>query len=103
MTADPALVLVTAPPDAAPEIARTLVEERLAACVNRVDCASTYRWEGAVHEADEELLLAKTTDARVEDLRARVEALHPYDLPAVERLDAEPTPRTAAWVAAAVD
>ena len=41
---------VTAPRDAAANIAKTLVEERLAACVNAVDCTSTYRWEGEVHE-----------------------------------------------------
>jgi len=96
-------VLVTAPLDSAADVAETLVADRLAAGVNRVDCASTYRWDGAVHEADEELLLATTTARRVADLRARVEELHPYDLPAIDRLDADPTDRTAAWVAGAVD
>jgi periplasmic divalent cation tolerance protein len=98
-----ALVLVTAPPDAAGELARTLVDERLAACVNRLDCRSTYRWDDAVHEDEEELLAIKTTPERVEDLRARVETLHPYDLPAIERVDATPTAATAEWVAGAVD
>ena len=84
------LVLVTAPPEAADELARTLVEERLAACVNRIDCRSTYRWDGAVHDDEEVLLAIKTTDARHEDLRARVEALHPYDLPAIERVETTP-------------
>jgi periplasmic divalent cation tolerance protein len=97
------LVLVTAPPDEAGALAQTLVEERLAACVNRLDCRSTYRWDGAVHDDDEELLLAKTTAGRYDDLRARVEALHPYDLPAIERLDATPTDDVAAWVAGAVE
>jgi periplasmic divalent cation tolerance protein len=101
--AETLLVTVTAPPDAATDLARALVEERLAACVNRLDCRSTYRWDGAVHEDDEELLVVKTTAARFDDLRARVEALHPYDLPAIERLDATPTGPTARWVADAVD
>jgi periplasmic divalent cation tolerance protein len=96
------LVLVTAPPDAAAELARALVEERLAACVNRLDCRSTYRWDGAVHDDDEELLVVKTTTGRYDDLRARVAALHPYDLPAIERVDATPTDEAAAWVADAV-
>jgi periplasmic divalent cation tolerance protein len=100
---DTALVLVTAPTDAADDLARTLVEERLAACVNRVACRSTYRWDGAVHDDEEELLLAKTTAARYDDLRARVDEIHPYDLPAIERLEATPTPATADWVADAVD
>ncbi|MFB6301623.1 MAG: divalent-cation tolerance protein CutA [Haloferacaceae archaeon] len=80
-------VYVTAPPDAAAEIARTLVDERLAACVNRVPCRSTYRWEGEVHEDDEEVLLVKTTTDRYDDLVERVTALHPHDVPCVERFD----------------
>jgi periplasmic divalent cation tolerance protein len=80
-------VYITAPPEAAPALARTLVEERLAACVNRVPCRSTYRWDGDVLEDDEELLLAKTTDERYADLVERVEDEHPYDVPCIERFD----------------
>lgn len=51
------------------EIAQALVEERLAACVNVVaDCSSTYRWQGAVEQADETMLLIKTTRNRYRDL-----------------------------------
>ncbi|MFC7227472.1 divalent-cation tolerance protein CutA [Salinirubellus salinus] len=78
---------VTAPPEAAADIARTLVEERLAACVNRVDCDSTYRWEGEVHEEREVVLLCKTTDAGYDALAERVVDLHPYDVPCVERFE----------------
>jgi periplasmic divalent cation tolerance protein len=80
-------VYVTAPPDAAGDLARSLVEERLAACVNRLDCESVYRWAGAVHEESEVVLLAKTTDAHCEELMRRIEELHPYDVPAIERFD----------------
>ena len=90
-------VYVTAPPEAAEDIATALVEDRLAACVNRVDCRSTYRWteaEGgdadgadAVQRDDEVILLAKTTDDRYDELEARVEELHPYDVPCIERFD----------------
>lgn len=78
---------VTAPPDAAADIARALVEERLAACVNRLDCRSTYRWEGAVRDDREVVLLAKTTDDRYAALVDRVRELHPYEVPCVERFD----------------
>ncbi|SEO82415.1 divalent cation tolerance protein [Halogranum amylolyticum] len=78
---------VTAPPDEAERIARTLVEERLAACVNRVACESVYRWEGEIHDDEETLLLAKTTDERYDDLKRRVVELHPYDVPCVERFE----------------
>ncbi|QSG02173.1 divalent-cation tolerance protein CutA [Natranaeroarchaeum sulfidigenes] len=80
-------VYITAPSDVADEIARTLVEERLAACVNRVDCESTYRWDGAIHEDEEEILLAKTTEECYSALVEHVEALHPYDVPCIERFD----------------
>lgn len=63
-------------------IAETLVGERLAACVNRLPpIQSTYRWEGKVTTDTEELLLIKTTADRFEALRARLLAIHPYDLP----------------------
>jgi len=80
-------VYVTAPREAAAALARRLVEEQLAACVNVVDCASTYRWEGAVHEDEESILFAKTTDGAAEALMARIDELHPHDVPCVERFE----------------
>lgn len=78
---------ITAPSTAASEIATALVEERLAACVNRFECRSVYRWEGETVHEDEVVLLAKTTDEQYDDLKARVVALHPHDVPCVERFD----------------
>lgn len=70
--------------DAAARIAAALVEERLAACVNALPgVRSTYRWKGETCRDDEVLLLIKTTRERFEALRARIVALHPYELPAV--------------------
>lgn len=80
-------VYITAPPSDAARIARTLVDERLAACVNRVACNSVYRWEDAIHEDEEVVLLAKTTDERYEALKQRVVEVHPYDVPCIERFD----------------
>ncbi len=82
-------VYITAPRDDAAEIATTLVEDRLAACVNRVDCASTYRWEEETHEDAEAILLAKTSADRYDDLVDRVEAIHPHDVPCIERFSEE--------------
>jgi periplasmic divalent cation tolerance protein len=78
---------ITAPPDAADTLARTLVEERLAACVNRLSCDSVYRWDGDLHDDEEVILLAKTTDAAYPALRDRVVELHPHDVPCIERFD----------------
>ncbi|MFB6107502.1 MAG: divalent-cation tolerance protein CutA [Haloplanus sp.] len=95
---------VTAPPDDARSIARTLVDERLAACVNVVPCFSVYRWGDDVHEDDEAILLAKTTAARYPDLEARVLEAHPSDVPCVERVEvADATDAFAAWCTDAVE
>lgn len=68
--------------DSAAGLARDLVEARLAACVTRIPgTRSCYRWQGQVEEATEELLMIKTTPARLEALERRVHELHPYDLP----------------------
>ncbi|HEX7369110.1 MAG TPA: divalent-cation tolerance protein CutA [Rhodanobacteraceae bacterium] len=84
------LLCLSACPDAetATKISRTLVEEHLAACVNRIPgIASTYRWQGEIHEDAEALLVIKTTRERFEALRARLVALHPYEVPELIALD----------------
>lgn len=99
---DALVVLVTAPsPEAAAELARALVGERLAACGNVVPgLRSIYRWEGKVHDDAEALLVLKTTRARFEALRDRVLALHPYDVPEVIALPVEAgSARYLAWIA----
>ena len=63
------------------DLARTLVEGRLAACVNQIRASSTYRWKGELEEEPEVLLLIKTTLDRQEELRQAVMEAHPYELP----------------------
>jgi periplasmic divalent cation tolerance protein len=77
------VALATAPDgETAARIARALVEERLAACVNLVPAVrSIYRWQDRVEEAGEVLLVIKTRAERVDALAARLRALHPYELP----------------------
>ncbi|MBP7126736.1 divalent-cation tolerance protein CutA [Myxococcota bacterium] len=86
---DVRVVLVTAPGgEVARTIARTLVEERLAACVNRVPgISSTYRWQGGIVEDTEDLLILKTTKDRLDVLMARVREIHPYTVPEVLALE----------------
>ena len=78
-------VLTTAPnTEVGGAIARTLVEERLAACVNVIPgVRSIYRWEGEVQDDPEVVLIIKTRADRCEALAARIKDLHPYDLPEV--------------------
>ena len=86
MTAAEAIVvLVTAgSEDEAARIGHALVSERLAACVNVVGpMRSIYRWEGAVEDATEWLLVVKARAADLAALDARVRALHSYAVPEV--------------------
>jgi periplasmic divalent cation tolerance protein len=83
--AEPAVVLVLTTlgesADAA-AFARTLVDERLAACVNVLPpMTSVYRWQGKVEQDREQQIVIKTEAARVEALEVRVRELHPYELP----------------------
>lgn len=97
------LVFCTCPDEAvAGHIAHALVEERLAACVNRVPgITSTYRWKGDVCRDSECLLLIKTTVERFAALRERIVALHPYELPEVIAVDVvRGLPPYLAWIAA---
>jgi periplasmic divalent cation tolerance protein len=80
---DLVIVLTTMPDDGrADELARTLVDERLAACVNvHGPMMSTYRWKGSVERDAERQLVIKTTRDRIAALEARLRLLHPYELP----------------------
>jgi periplasmic divalent cation tolerance protein len=80
---DLVIVLTTAPDDdRAERWAWTLVDERLAACVNvHGPMVSIYRWRGAVERDAERQMVIKTTRARVTALEARLRELHPYELP----------------------
>jgi periplasmic divalent cation tolerance protein len=80
---DIVLVLSTVPDDDSGErLARALVDERLAACVNLHGAmVSTYRWKGVVERAAERQLVIKTTRDRLAALEGRLKALHTYEVP----------------------
>lgn len=82
-------------------IARTVVEERLAACANILGpCHSVYRWQGEVEEADEVPAIFKTRSDVAARLIARIAELHSYDVPAATVWPiAEALPDYARWVA----
>ena len=95
-----ARIVFCACPDAttASHLAKTLVDERLAACVNVIGgVASTYRWNDEVHVDAEVLLVIKTMADRFEAMQARLVALHPYDVPEV--LAIEPAASAAPYLA----
>ena len=98
--ADLILILTTMPgDDRADAVARTLVEEHLAACVNvHGPMVSTYRWKGQVEREPERQLVIKTTAERLPDLEARLRVLHPYDLPEFVVLAAAGSDAYGKWV-----
>jgi periplasmic divalent cation tolerance protein len=79
------LVYVTAgSPAEGDRLARALVEERLAACVNRIaPVQSVYRWQGKVEQSEEELLIVKTRKTLFAALESRVRELHSYSVPEI--------------------
>lgn len=82
MTNKRLVLTTTSSPEESRKIARELVERRLAACVNIVPkIESVYRWEGKIEEAQEYLLLIKTTAEAFPGLCAAIQQLHSYDLP----------------------
>jgi periplasmic divalent cation tolerance protein len=86
---DVRVALMSAPDEeTAGRIVRILVEERLAACGNIVAGArSIYRWQGAVEEAEEVLVVLKTTQRAAPAMIRRIGETHPYDVPEVLVLD----------------
>jgi periplasmic divalent cation tolerance protein len=85
----------------AAKIARRIVQQRLAACVNLLETPvlSVYRWKGRIEQAREFLLLMKTSRSRLGALRAEVERLHSYDVPEFIALPmVSGSPRYLAWL-----
>lgn len=97
------LVLCNAPDNAvAKRIAQALLAERLAACVSiQAPCHSMYRWQGQVEQATEIPLVIKTTLTHYAAVQAKIQALHPYELPEIVSVCIEHgLPAYLAWLAA---
>ena len=99
------VVLVTVPPERAQELARTLVSERLAGCVNVMPgLHSIYRWDGEVAEDPETLLLIKTVGEQYPALEARIKSLHPYEVPEIVALPFDrASPEFLSWLRGSVE
>ena len=102
---DARVVLTTcADAPAAETLARTLVDERLAACVNLVPgVRSIYRWRAATEESDEILCIIKTTSAMTESVTKRIRELSAYEVPEAVVLNVEAgSAHYLEWIAASV-
>lgn len=101
MSARVAIILVTAPTgDPAEQIAETLVQERLAACVNRIEnISSTYSWKGKIHHDREDLLVIKTAGDKAAEASSFIREVHPYDIPEILVFEVDKgDPAYLAWV-----
>ena len=98
-----AIVILTNLPDqaSAERLARTLVETKIAACVNILaPCVSIYRWQGAIETAQEVPVLIKTLRAHYHKLEQVVREYHPYALPEIIALPiVAGLPEYMAWIA----
>jgi len=100
MTALACVYAVFADADEAERIARSMIDEGLAGCVNILGaCRSIYRWDGAIETAVEIPALFKTVPAHAEALAARIAELHSYDVPAISHWQAGTTAPYARWLA----
>ncbi len=93
------IVLSNIGPDDADAVARALVEERLAACVNLLPVRSVYRWEGTIHTDPEVTMLIKVGVDALDRMTARLRELHPYDLPEIVVLPVDAARSLAEYVA----
>jgi periplasmic divalent cation tolerance protein len=78
-----AIVLCTAPPGGAQIIAKTIVQEKLAACVNVSAVRSYFFWEGKPCDEEEELMIIKTEKRLAGRIKSRIKALHSFALPEI--------------------
>jgi periplasmic divalent cation tolerance protein len=85
------VLTTTGSDDEARGIGRSLVEARLAACVQRLPIASVYEWRAGIEEAPEVLLLIKTTVERYAEVESWLRGHHPYEVPEILMLRAERT------------
>jgi periplasmic divalent cation tolerance protein len=82
----------------AEEVARTVIDQRLAACATMEAVRSVYRWQGTIEQDDEVAVTFKTGAFGIVALRARIAELHDYDLPVIEHWTVETDPPAFDWV-----
>ncbi len=86
----------------AKQLTNILLEERLIACTNIFPIQSAYWWQGAIQNDDEFVSLVKTTPELWENLKNRVSELHPYEIPAIIKMEVEGNDAYEEWIRASV-
>lgn len=96
------MIFVTVPnEEVAASLGKTLVTEKLIACVNVISgIRSIYSWQGKLEDTSEALLIIKTTQACYVNLAKRLQELHPYDIPEIIAVSPKEVAETySQWVA----
>lgn len=86
-------------PETADRIGKIVISEGLAACMNLQSIHSLYNWQGTLHEELETVGVFKTHLSHLPDLRARIEALHPYEVPCLASWSGQVNEAYGLWVA----
>ena len=73
----------------AEQMINTLLQEKLAACINIFPCRSRYWWKGKLEQNQEFVIWIKTKDLLANKVMQRIKQLHPYDLPVIETINVE--------------
>ena len=96
------LYIPCASEDEARSIGRTLIEEKLAACVNIFPrMQSISRWKGKTEESEEAVLIVKTLEEHAEEAASRIKQLHSYDCPCIIRFPAQVNTEYGTWMRSA--
>lgn len=83
---------------AARTLTEALLQEKLIACANIFPITSAYWWQGAIAREGEWVSIVKTTLEKWESVKARIEALHPYEVPCIMRLEVEANEAYERWI-----
>ena len=88
---------------AAKKVSDQLVNEKLVACGNLFPIQSAYWWQGAVQNENEWVSIVKTIPELWEKVKSKVEAIHPYEVPCIMKLEAEANEKYEAWIRGSVE
>ena len=77
------VILCTCPANEIEDIALSLVEQKLVACINVTNVSSYFTWEGQFQKENEALLIMKTTTQNIEKVTERIKEIHSYDVPEI--------------------
>lgn len=89
--------------DSARKLSDYLIDKKYIACANIFPIKSAYWWNGEIESGEEYVSLLKTIPENWEKLKTEVEAIHPYDVPCIMKIEASANEQYEAWIRAEVN